>query len=121
MVKLYTMLITNQKCRIWRFVRANHKGQPVFGEPKPEGCNIVTFRLEDIDTTLRADTSGSQGRAKIERAMIRVQLPANTTANMGAKFELVSLKGQGTYKVKELHPRFDAVGNLHHYQCDLEK
>lgn len=115
------MLITNNKCRIWRFVRADHKSQPIFKDEKQEGCNVVNLRVEELNTSIRADTSGSQGRSTMRRAHFRLQLSPETTANFGSKVKLSNSPLNEVYKIVEIQPRFDAVGQLHHFQCDLEK
>jgi hypothetical protein len=114
------MLITNQSCHISRYLGADIKSQPIYDDAKQEGCNVITFRLEEVNSSIRADTSGSQGRATIQRAMIRIQLRAETQAVFGSKVKILS-QPEHTYKLVEKHPRFDAMGVLHHYQCDLER
>ncbi len=95
------------------------KSNPQFGKALPEGCRIITFKLEDKHTSIRADTSGSQARANMQRSFARVLLTARTKAQMGAKLTFQQRPGE-TFKVVEIQPRYDAAGRLHHYQVDLE-
>lgn len=113
------MLITNQKCKVWRYKGANIKSQPVFDNAKLEDCNVIHARQEQLATSVRADSSGSQGRATTRRASFRMQFKAYSDINFGSKVQLPSIPNQ-TFKVVEVHPRFDAVGRLHHLQIDLE-
>lgn len=113
------MLTTNQKCHVWAFKGNNRKSQPLYAEMKPEGCNVINARREQVATSVRADSSGSQGRASMQRALFRLQLTTFTVANFGAKIELVNLPDK-FYKVIEMQPKFDALGKFHHYQVDLE-
>lgn len=119
MLKLNTMLITNQKCRMWRYKRSDMKSRPVYDKSKNVGCNVINAKQEQVTTSVRADSSGSQGRATMQRANFRMQLPAYLDINFGTKIELLSLPNQ-YFKIVEIHPRFDAVGRLHHQQVDLE-
>lgn len=95
------------------------KSQPVFDNAKLEDCNVIHAREEQVATSVRADSSGSQGRATAKRAAFRMQFKPYTDINFGSKVQLLSFSNQ-TYKVVEIHPRFDAVGRLHHLQVDLE-
>lgn len=96
------------------------KSQPIFGDAMPEGCSVITFRLENVNSSVRADTSGTQGRATIQRAMIRIQLRPDTKGKFGSIVTILS-QPANQYKIVEMHPRFDAMGRLHHFQCDLER
>lgn len=120
MVKLNTMLMTNQKCRIWRYLRSDMKNNPVFEKSKVVGCNIIHAREEQITTSIRADSSGSQGMAGMRRATFRMQFKAYSDINFGTKVELLS-QPNSYYRIIEVHPKYDAVGRLHHIQVDLEK
>ena len=95
------------------------KSQPVFDNVKLEDCNVINARQEQVSTSVRADSSGSQGRAHARRAAFRMQFKPYSDINFGSKVQLTSYPSQ-TFKVVEVHPRFDAVGRLHHLQVDLE-
>lgn len=96
------------------------KSQPVFDNAKLEDCNVIHAREEQVPTSVRADSSGSQGRAISRRAAFRMQFKPYSNINFGTKVSLASYPSQ-MYKIVEIHPRFDAVGRLHHLQVDLEK
>jgi hypothetical protein len=114
------MHIPNNRCQLALYLGIDKKSEPIYKKPNIEGCSIITYRLEQVPTPLRSDTSASQGRATIKKGMIRVMLLANTRANFGSKFNLVS-RPDDIYKLIEIHPRYDALGKVDHYQCDLEK
>ena len=110
----------NLKCKIYPYIDIDVQGESLYDTVRSEGCSVVTFRLENLPTPVRADTSASQGRVTMQRAMIRVLLSPKTSANFGAKVVINAQPGL-SYKVVEMQPRFDAVGKLDHYQCDLER
>ena len=96
------------------------KSQPIFESPKKLGCNIIHAREEQITTSVRADSSGSQGKAGMRRATFRLQFKPYANINFGTKVELLS-QPNSYYRIVEMHPRYDAVGRVHHIQVDLEK
>ena len=113
------MHIPNQKCLISALIDVDMRGKQIYSTEKREGCSVINYRVEEITSSLRADTSSTQGRDMLKSALIRVMLLPKTTAEFNSKVILESLPGE-TFRLIEKQPKFDAFGKLDHWQCDLK-
>ena len=114
------MYTTNQSCQVRPYIDADFKGNPIYENWVTESCSVVTFRSEEVNTSVRADTSASQGRDSIDRAKMRVLMKPYSKVNYNAQVKLTSLPND-ILNVERVEPRFDAFGKLDHFECILSR
>jgi hypothetical protein len=78
---------------------------------------LVRFDTKVDDTTVRADSSATRGNVKEYSASGRILVVKTFKPAWG---DMVTFDGK-VFKVKEVEPRYNVLGLLDHYECDLEK
>lgn len=80
-------------------------------------CAVVTYDLSRQKSSVRADSSGSRGRAEELAGVARFLFPAQTVIKRGDKIE----KDGFFLEVIEIHPRYSVAGRLDHKEVDMRK
>lgn len=112
------MFIPNNHCYIRRVSKARDiRGERTYGPRERTPCAVVTLNLEIDKTSVRADSSGSRGRAEEEQGVARLLFPVYVKI---ADLDLVEVEGE-TLEVIQINPRRSVIGTLDHYEVDLRK
>lgn len=112
------MFRSNRSCRIRRKLNQYDKyGQPLYASPETIKFALVRFDTKVEDTTVRADSSATRGNVKEFHATGRILVEKLSKPGYG---DLVAFDGK-VFRVKEVEPRYNVLGKLDHYECDLEK
>ena len=93
------------------------RGERTYQLPVRVPCAVVTLNLEIEKTSVRADSSGSRGRAEEEAGTARVLFPTYVKV---AELDIVEVEGE-TLEIIQVNPRRDIAGKLDHYETDLRK
>jgi len=112
------MFIPNATC----YVRRKAKGYDKYGQSTYSPKTAIRFALVRYDTktedsTVRADSSATRGNIKEFQASGRILVPKDVRLVWG---DILIIYGK-VYRVKELEPRFNVLGQLDHYEIDYEK
>ena len=92
-------------------------GEAQYAPPVNVRFALVRFDTKVEDTTVRADSSATRGNVKEYQATGRILVEKGFKPNWG---DIVFFDGK-TFNVKEVEPRYNVLGKLDHYECDLEK
>lgn len=92
-------------------------GQAKFSAPIKVRFALVRFDTKVEDTTVRADSSATRGNIKEYVASGRILVEKGFQPNWG---DMVFFDNK-TFYVKEVEPRYNVLGKIDHYECDLEK
>jgi hypothetical protein len=112
------MFIPNRIAYIRRkSLSADMYGQYIYGEKEAVHYGLVRFDTKIEDSTVRADSSATRGNIKEFHASGRVLLHKKHNPNFG---DLLVVENK-VFEVKGVEPRFNVLGKLDHWQCDLEK
>lgn len=110
------MFIPNLPCLLRKPGKADVYGYSVAGAGVPERCAVVKIKPESIRTTLRADAGASRGHADEFIISNLILLAKSTTAALDDQLEVIGHK----IRIKLLHPRFNVLGQLDHYEVEGE-
>ncbi len=97
-------------------------GKDVHGDKKYDttGLNFgwapVYLRDSTQDSSVRADSSASRGRADENVVDKRIIMEKWQTPQLGDR---ITLDGGKPMEIKRVHERMDIVGRLHHWELDL--
>ena len=92
-------------------------GRQVFSAPETVRCAVVSFDLAVQKSSVRADSSGSRGRAEQLEGVARFLFRPNVPIKTGD----VVTKGNFVMSVIEVHPRYSVAGELDHNEVDMKK
>lgn len=98
-------------------------GFNLYGEP--EGfkvgrvvpCAVISYDLKRSKTSVRADTSGTRGSAENLEGIARFLFPSKLMLNRGD----IIYKDDYWLEIREIHKRYDVLGNFDHYEVDMTK
>jgi hypothetical protein len=112
------MFIPNNTALIHR-VNATRttRGERSYAAPVRVPCGVVTLALEIGKTSVRADSSGSRGRAEEQQGTARILFPAYVKV---AEMDMVQVE-QDTLEIIQIVPRRNILGAIDHYEVDLRK
>lgn len=110
------MFRPNTNCVIGKTGSVDVYGQRATGKLYKERCAVVTFEIQNIQSSVRADSSASRGAAQEEVANVVVLLSKTTVA---AIEDTLTVAGR-TLKIATIEPRFNVLGKLDHYRVKCE-
>lgn len=112
------MFIPNRTCKIRRKGNSfDRYGKPVYQALQTIPFALVRFDTKTDDSTVRADSSATRGNVKEYHASGRILLPKTGDPKWG---DLVIIDGK-VFEIQEVEPRYNVLGQLDHYECDLRK
>lgn len=112
------MFVPNNIARHWVASPAlDVYGERSFVGPTDVPCAVVSLNLEVGKTSVRADSSGSRGRAEEEQGIARILFP--TFLKLTEK-DVIEIAGK-TLEVIQVTPRWSVAGKLDHFECDLRQ
>lgn len=112
------MFIANRTCILRKKLKQYDVfGQATFAAPKRVRFALVRFDTKIEDTTVRADSSATRGNVKEFHASGRILVDRRYKPDFG---DLVIIDAK-VFRIKEVEPRYNVLGKLDHYECDLEK
>lgn len=92
-------------------------GQPKYATGVSVRCGVVRLIKENVDTSVRTDSSATRGNAEEEvMRNAKILFPASVAPKRGDKFTIYGI----TMKIISLEPRIRVTGALDHYECTLE-
>jgi len=92
-------------------------GQHTYGQKEAIHYALVRYDTVIEDSTVRADSSATRGNIKEFHASGRILVEKRHNPDFG---DLVIVEGR-VYQIKGVEIRFNVLGKLDHYQCELEK
>tara|TARA_B100000749_G_scaffold148090_1_gene113659 strand:+ start:648 stop:1013 length:366 start_codon:yes stop_codon:yes gene_type:complete len=92
-------------------------GNPVFVKPVTVPCAVVSYDLSVQKSSVRADSSGSRGRAEQLEGVARFLFRRTQKIKTG---DIITKDGF-TLEVIEVFPRRDVSGRLDHLEVDMKK
>ena len=110
------MFIPNLPCLLRKNGLPDVYGHSEPGPAAPERCAVVKIKPESIRTTLRADSGATRGHADEFIITNLVLLAKTTAAALDDQLEVIGHK----IRIKMLHPRFNVLGQLDHYEVEGE-
>lgn len=110
-----TNFIPKHQGTLYTGVSYTDTGDELPANPVRMRFSVVRIRTATRDTSIRTDKSGSQSRAEETFYDGRILVYPDITPEND---QVVSVLGV-TYRINEVQPKFDALGNLNHYQVDL--
>lgn len=87
-------------------------GREKFGAPVPLPCAVVSLAEKVVQSSVRADSSGSRGSAEIETLQGNILIPPTVTITEG---DVIKILGR-IMEVDSIEPRNDVFGRLHHQE-----
>lgn len=112
------MFIANRWCHIRRkSIATNIYGEYTYDTKEAIRFALVRFDTKTEDSTVRADSSATRGNIKEYHASGRVLIDKKYEPKHG---DLLFFDGF-VFRIKEVEPRYNVLGKLDHYECDLEK
>lgn len=112
------MFLPNRSCILRKKLKHyDAYGQAQFAQPITVRFALVRFDTKVQDTTVRADSSATRGNVKENQASGRILIERRSKPFTG---DLVTFDGK-VFRIKEVEPRYNVLGKLDHYECDLEK
>lgn len=112
------MFIPNRSCILRKKMKEyDAYGQARFSQPVSIRFALVRFDTKVEDTTVRADSSATRGNVKEAQSSGRILIDKRHKPATG---DLVTFNDR-VFRIKEVEPRYNVLGALDHYECDLEK
>lgn len=112
------MFIPNNTAWIHRVsATRDTRGERTYAKPVRIPCGVVTLNLEIGKTSVRADSSGSRGKAEEQQGTARILFPSYAVIE---DLDMVQVAGE-TLEVIQVMPRWNILGALDHYEVDLRK
>jgi hypothetical protein len=112
------MFIANRTCILRKkLAQYDAYGKALYAEPVSIRFALVRFDTKTEDSTVRADSSATRGNVKEYHASGRILVDKRYKPGFG---DLVAFDGK-VFRIKEREPRYNVLGKLDHYECDLEK
>lgn len=106
-------LVGKLQSRIGRDVH----GQALLGPERDCPFAIVNLETRAQKTSVRADSSGSRGSSdEIASDRLKILVPQYIVISIDDRF---TFRGD-RYSVRMKHPRHSVMGDLDHFECDLE-
>jgi hypothetical protein len=112
----FNVFIPNLPCLLRKPGKPDVYGYSAAGAATPERCAVVKIKPESIRTTLRADSGATRGHADEFIISNLVLLAKTTNAALDDQLEVIGYK----IRIKMLHPRFNILGELDHYEVEGE-
>lgn len=112
------MFIPNNTALLHRVsAHRDTRGERTYARPVRVPCGVVTLALEIGKTSVRADSSGSRGRAEEQQGTARILFPTYIKI---AELDMIQVEEE-TLEVIQIVPRRHILGHLDHYEVDLRK
>lgn len=112
------MFLPNTRCSLYRrSLQTDRRGEYVYAPPATVPCSVVALGLMTEKTSVRADSSGSRGKAQEEQGDAMILFPTYITVKEG---DLVQVEGEGL-EIVAVFPRRDVLGRLDHIEVKLMK
>lgn len=111
------MLIPQVSCKIEQATKRDLYGKESLSKPFFTWCSIVRLINASEQSSVRADSSASRGKADEITSQSRILFKPNESISMGDKVTVGGL----SLEVSVVHQRYDVRGRLDHLQVDLDK
>lgn len=112
------MFRPNARCNIYRRSDASdRRGEYTFASPISVPCAVVTMKLADQKTSVRADSSGSRGKANEVAGDAKLLFPMYVTLKVG---DIVSAEGE-ILEIISIWARRNVLGRFDHQEVVLQK
>jgi hypothetical protein len=92
-------------------------GQYTYGQKEAVHYGLVRYNTLMEDSTVRADSSATRGNIKEFHSTGRVLIAKKFNPSFG---DLIVVENK-VFEIKGVEPRFNILGLLDHWQCELEK
>lgn len=112
------MFIPNTRVDFYaRSSKANNFGRYTYAQKRTIPCGIVALNVGARKSSVRADTSGSRGQAEQMEGDGRILVPVYVKIAEGD-----AIYADGVWlEVNAVEPRRTVLGQLDHYQIELQK
>lgn len=110
------MFIPNNRGTLTPTIGQDVYGDERFGQAIVVACGVVHLNKVIQQTTVRTDSSGSQGSADEYVSQSKILFPPNVTIQAGWRFELAGI----ALRIMSVEPRFNIRGAIDHYEADLQ-
>jgi len=110
-----TMFRANTMCQLQARAGFDEYGDPQFGPSKRIKCSVVRLARSSAPSSVRADSSGSRGKADQMESDAVILMPPSWEPSMGAKVAILGM----TLEIVGMHPRLNIMGRLDHYEVSL--
>ena len=112
------MFIPNTRADFYeRSNKANNFGRYSYLARRSIPCGVIFLNVSAKKSSVRADTSGSRGQAEQMEGDARILIPVFVKIKEGD----VIFKDNLWLEVIEVEPRRNLLGQLDHFQIELEK
>lgn len=103
--------------RISHLIGRDLYSRPSYSEPMDCPFGIVNMDIGAEKTSVRADSSASRGAADETSAVrAKILIVPYIKVAIGDRFEFQDL----TFVISSRHERRSVMGNVDHYECDME-
>jgi hypothetical protein len=103
--------------KLFRPVARDIYGRGQFADPVDCQFAIVNAKRQSVKTSVRADSSASRGNAdEITTGLGRILVAKHVEVEIGNLFEFDG----DTYEIVSTHIRRSVLGEIDHFECDLE-
>jgi len=107
------MFRPNQNCTIRRSSsKTDVYGQPLPGSTVSERCAIVKLNVQNMKSSVRADTTASRGTAQEKQVEALILLDPKTVASIDDIMEVHGV----VLRIVSMFPRHSVSGQLDHYE-----
>jgi hypothetical protein len=112
------MFLPNTRCKLYRRSdTTDRRGEYTYAPFVSVPCSVIDLALKLDKTNVRADSSGSRGKATEEQGLGRILFPTYVTIKEG---DIVEAEDEAM-EVIGVYPRRDVLGKLDHKDVTLTK
>jgi len=109
------MLVPRVSCTLQRLNGSDQYGKEKLKFSVPIYCAVVKLSESSQKTSVRADSSGSRGKAIESTSDARLLFLPATDIKLGDRINIAGI----SLKVETVHTRFNIAGRVDHLQVDL--
>lgn len=106
------MFRSNTTASLLRKAGRNIHGRESYSAPVSLPCSVVSLAERVVQTSVRADSSGSRGAAEEEVLQAVILIPPTFQVSKG---DVIKILGR-TIEIEGIEPRNDVFGRLHHQE-----
>jgi len=110
------MFLPNNRCELHTLSGTNVYGEPIWSVLRSVPCAVVSLNRQELQTSVRADSSASRGAALEPVSMGKILFPAAIAVQSGDR---ITIQGFGL-RISAIQPRWDVNGKLDHWECGVE-
>lgn len=109
------MFRANTFCQLQPRKGFDEYGDPSFGPSNRIKCAVVRLARSSTPSSVRADSSGTRGKADQLESDAVILMPPTAEPPMGAKVTILGI----TLEIVGMQPRLNIMGRLDHYEVSL--